>query len=351
MFKGKTFWGLVVSLACLWLLWISLRAMDWEKVLLALEQADYLYLLPALLLYLGGYISRAERVSQILKPTKRVSYRRVLSPLIVGFMFNNILPGRLGEFVFAHQLGKQEGISRTTSFAAVVISRILDGFTILCFFVFGLLAFLPLSGGTAAPGGTLEVAGHLFSKQEILGKVYLAGILGMLVFGAVFLACFCLIVWKDISIRVVDRMLVVFPDRFSRGGKQALEKFISGLLILKNAKELLGVFLFNFVPWGMEALTYLFTAWTFGLDLNIRQVCLVMGVTNLAMIFPSAPGGLGLFEFVGMATTGLFGIPTAKALTFMVMVHAIILVPIDLWGFYYLRREGLSFRQALSEKG
>lgn len=273
----------------------------------------------------------------------------MVAPLVIGFMFNNILPGRLGEFVFAYHLGKKEGISRTTSFAAVVISRILDGFVILCFFLFGLVAFLPLAGGQQVGAGNLQVAGLVISKVEILGKIYLAGILGLLIFGAVFLGCFGLILWKDLAIGLIHRMLAIFPERISRGGKEALEKFIAGLLILRNAKALLKVFLFNFVPWGLEALTYLLTGWALGLDLNFRQVCLVMGMSNLAMILPSAPGGLGLFEFAGLMVMLLFGFPSDLSVAYILLIHAIILIPINLWGFYHLGREGLSFRQALLE--
>jgi uncharacterized membrane protein YbhN (UPF0104 family) len=94
--------------------------------------------------------------------------------------------------------------------------------------------------------------------------------------------------------------------------------------------------------------TFLLTAWTLGLDLNFRQVSLVMGMTNLAMILPSAPGGLGLFEFAGLLAMGLFGNLPAVSITYIVMVHAIIWIPINLWAFYFLVREHISFRAALT---
>jgi uncharacterized membrane protein YbhN (UPF0104 family) len=344
--KDKKFWlGLVFSLG---LLWLSLRGIhDWGQLRVALSQANYVYLVPALALYLVGYWSRARRVSQILKPIKEVPTHRALPPLVIGFMFNNILPGRLGEFVFAFLLGRRESISRTASLAAVVISRILDGFVILCFFVFGMLAFLPLAGGAGVGGGEVQVMGQTFLKQDLVGKVYLAGILGLLVFGSVFVGCFCLIVWKDATLRLLDRLLKFFPARFSSAGREALEKFIAGLHILKDARSLLAVFLFNFVPWGLEALTYLFTGWTLGLSLNFRQVCLVMGATNLFMIVPSAPGGIGPFEFAGLGTMALFGMTSSVSVLYILMVHAIIWAPINLWAFYFLVKEGISFRDAL----
>src|SRR5438874_2381576 len=137
--KDKKFWiGMAISLV---LLYLSVQGVDWPRLLESLKQAQWAWMGLALPLYLVGYYSRARRVGQILAPVKEVSSARVLRPLVIGFMFNNILPGRLGEFVFAYLLGKREGISRTASLAAVVISRILDGFTILVFFLFGLFSF------------------------------------------------------------------------------------------------------------------------------------------------------------------------------------------------------------------
>jgi uncharacterized protein (TIRG00374 family) len=267
-------------------------------------------------------------------------------------MFNNILPGRLGEFVFAYLLGKREGISRTASLAAVVISRILDGFTILAFFLFGLFSFLSIS---ATDGGKIiSVAGISTTKEALVGKIYLAGILGALTFGLVFGACFALILWKDFSIAVIDKILGIFPERFTalgHKGKLALEKFIAGLDILKQPAALVGVFLFNFVPWGLELFTYFFAAKTFGLDLNLRQCCLIMGMTNLAMIAPGGPGGIGLFEGGGLMVMALYGLEKAVSLAYIVTVHAIILLPINVWGFFYMVKEGISFQEALSERG
>ena len=260
MLKNKKVW--VGALVSLFFLWYSMRGIDWPRAWDALLNAQWSWLLLAIPLYLVGYWSRARRVSQILAPIKEIPTSRSLPPLVIGFFFNNILPGRLGEFVFAHLLGKREGISRTSSLAAVVISRILDGFTILMFFVFGLFAFLSVGqpAANAGSGTLLNVAGLQITKEALIGKIYLAGILGVIVFGLVFAACFSLIMWKDFTMNVVGAMFKLFPERFSKRGLQAFEKFITGLDILKDPKALLSVFFFNFVPWGLELFTYYFMA-------------------------------------------------------------------------------------------
>jgi len=350
MIKDRKVWlGLLASaLALGW----AMRGVEWARLAQTLASAQWWWLLLALPLYLVGYWSRAERVAQLLEPIKPVKRDRVLPPLVIGFLFNNILPGRLGEFVFAYLLGAREGVSRTASFAVVVLSRILDGITIVAFFLFGLFAFLKVGGQDPGQAGQMvEVAGMQLSRHDLLGKVYLAGIGGAILFGLVSAACFLLIAWQDLAMKLVDKMLAVFPARFSEKGRQALEKFIAGLGILKDPGRLFGVFLFNFVPWGLELFTYYFGGRVFGLELTLRESALIMGMTNLAMILPSGPGGLGLFEWGGMLVMALLGVEKATAFAYIVMVHAIILLPINVWGAWFLWREGISFSEALATGG
>lgn len=344
--RDRRFWiGMAFAAAAL--VW-ALRGVDLGLLARTLAAGQWQWLLLGLPLYLVGYWSRARRVSQLLAPVKRVPTSRVLPPLVVGFLFNNVLPARLGELVFAWLLGRREGISRTASFAVVVLSRILDGITIVAFFLFGLFAFLRVGG----PGGEmLEVAGMAFSRQDLLGKVYLAGIGGAILFGLVSAACFLLIARRDLAVSLAGRVLAVLPGGLSRAGQAALERFIGGLGILRDPGRLFGVFLFNFVPWGLELFTYYFGARVFGLELTLRESALVMGMTNLAMLIPSGPGGLGLFELGGLMVMALLGVEKTVALAYIVMVHAIILLPINVWGGWYLWREGISFGEALRSSG
>lgn len=342
MIRDRKLWaGLAFTVLALW--W-ALRGIDMPLLFTTLAHAKWQWLLLGLPLYLVGYWSRAKRVSQLLAPIKPVPTGRVLPPLVIGFLFNNVLPARLGEFVFAWLLGKREGISKTASFAVVVLSRILDGITIVAFFLFGLFAFMQVGG---EGGEIVEVGGMLFSRQDLLGKVYLAGIGGAILFGLVSGACFLLIARRELASQLADRMLAVLPRRFSEAGKGALERFIRGLDILQNPGRLFAVFLFNFIPWGLELFTYYFGARVFGLELTLRESALVMGMTNLAMIVPSGPGGLGLFEFGGLMVMALLEVEKTVALAYIVMVHAIILLPINVWGAWFLWREGISFGEAL----
>jgi uncharacterized protein (TIRG00374 family) len=56
-------------------------------------------------------------------------------------MANGILPVRLGEFVRAYVIGKKENVSKSSSFATIVVARIFDGMTVMFFLVVILLRY------------------------------------------------------------------------------------------------------------------------------------------------------------------------------------------------------------------
>ena len=99
-----------------------------------LETANYIYLIPAVLLTILSLWIRAVRWGYLLQPVKKININSLFSATAIGLMANNLLPARLGEFVRAYVIGKKELISKSASFATIVVERIFDGLTILLFF-------------------------------------------------------------------------------------------------------------------------------------------------------------------------------------------------------------------------
>ncbi len=342
MLKSKRLWiGIALSLA---LLAFFVRGIHWGEVGAALAEARWAWILPGTLLYAASYWGRARRITQILGPLRPVPSARALPPLLIGFMFNNILPGRLGEFVFAFLLGKREGIPRSSALAAVLLSRILDGITILAFFLAGLL-LLPAQTGTGEK--ILHVAGLQVSRGDLMAKIAVAGYTGSAIFGAALVACMGLVLWRSATLAVFGRVLSLFPPRLGAKALGMLEGFVGGLGILHEPGALAKVALLNFVPWTLELGTYFLVAQAFGLELGWGQCSLVMGMTNLAMLLPSAPGGIGLFQVGGMMALVLWPLPPAACLAYLLVLHAVILVPVNVAGAYFLWQEGISFQSTL----
>src|SRR5204862_5789578 len=87
---------------------------------------------------------------------RKLPLGRLYSATMIGFMANNLLPLRLGEFVRARALGRRENLSKTTVFATVVVERVVDMITLLAIFGIALLLH-PIAATTEA--GRLPSAG------------------------------------------------------------------------------------------------------------------------------------------------------------------------------------------------
>src|SRR5579875_2281963 len=87
--------GVLISL--FFLAWAARLVGSLGGVLASLDQANYLFLVPALLAYFSGVWLRAVRWHFLLRPVKPISSRRLFPVVVIGYMANDVLPARLGE--------------------------------------------------------------------------------------------------------------------------------------------------------------------------------------------------------------------------------------------------------------
>jgi hypothetical protein len=128
-FRDKKLWiGVGISVFFLFLLF---RKIDLQKMVSALGEMDYIYLFPAVVSTFISYFFRAVRWKYLLSPLKKTRLRNLFPATIIGYMANNLLPARLGEFVRAYVLGEKEALGFGAVFASLVIDRLFDGFSVL----------------------------------------------------------------------------------------------------------------------------------------------------------------------------------------------------------------------------
>src|SRR5262249_28816432 len=125
--------SLVVGFA---LLRLAFSQSDVGGFWMALSQARTDYLLWAFALIVLAYLIRGVRLPIWFL---ELSYGDSLALIFIGFMGNNILPGRLGELLRTECAAKKTGTGRTSSLASVAAERILDGVVLG---LFGLAAIM-----------------------------------------------------------------------------------------------------------------------------------------------------------------------------------------------------------------
>ena len=313
--------GLVVSALCLWLAMNDVRP---AEVLQALRQANYLGFVALVALTVAGFWLRALRWRWLFAGERPIRQGALFSATMIGFMANNLLPLRLGEFVRAWALGRREGLSKATVFATVVVERVVDMIALIV--VLGVALWVhPLTEGSDATrlvrrGATLLIAGGVILT------------LGVIVLERWPAAAHALVGWLTRSL----------PERPRRRAAVMLDHFVEGLALFRDLPRLAWVFLLSFLMFGVVALGLTVSLWAFGIETPWYAGLVMLVITAIGIMVPAAPGYIGTMNVACKVGLRLFGVGPELSVPFSWFYWAGQWLPVTLVGLYYLRREGLS---------
>ncbi|PLX43332.1 MAG: hypothetical protein C0611_15160, partial [Desulfobacteraceae bacterium] len=125
--------GLVVSILALYL---ALRNVPFNDLIIYFASINYAWIVPAVVVILLSFALRAYRWKIILESAGNIRFWQSFHPLMIGFMINCILPGRVGEVARPVILQKKENIPFSTGLATVGAERLFDvGMLIMLFAV------------------------------------------------------------------------------------------------------------------------------------------------------------------------------------------------------------------------
>lgn len=303
--------GLFVSGACLWL---SFRRFDWASLPTALAHANWALLPLALVTYLCAHIFRAIRWALILSPVKKVHPVKLFFVLMFGFLVNNVLPARTGEFARGYAAAKLTGAPVSTCLGSIALERLTD----MIGFIFLLLLSL-----------------QVFDQE----KIKMGSILWVTVIGFV---CLTVLIQLRPWMRKQSQQ---FKSPFLIKLATIIEKLVLGFKVLKSPKKLVGVVMATLLVWTAEATTVMLVSIIFSIHLNFLQACaLVIGLC-LGVMIPASPGYVGTYEFFGKQTLAMMGFDPNVALTFIVMLHFFQMSISSLLGVPLFIKLGLSVGQ------
>ena len=303
----KIWLGVAVSAV---LLWVAVRGVNLDEVLLQLRQVRLVWLIPVLASILVRFWLTAVRWQLLLRPVKRIGVHRLFAVTLIGFMANNVLPARLGEFVRAYALGRSEALPASLPFATIVIERIFDGFTLLVFLVGGLSFLRPTRTLLWAAGLTCGLYLVVLASLLALRTGYGLGLL----------------------MAVLDRL----PDRVSVPARRLLDSFRAGLGVFGDTSAVIGTAVLSIVIWVVNALGVEAMFRAFALDLPTYASFLLLGVIAVALVLPSAPGYVGPFQAGTVQGLALFGVARETALSLSIVYHLCNYIPITIAGLAYL---------------
>lgn len=315
--------AIIGALVSVFFLWLALRKVEYGDLWATLKSAHWVYLIPNLILVVGVMYIRAWRWRLILRPVGDVSYNRVFSSTMIGFMANNVLPARLGEIARAVSLGIKTGLSRSAALATIIVERVYDSLTLLIF-LWLVFAFSRISELT-------EV-----ERISYLGWVFLA-------VNIVLIVLLASLQYRNAGfVRVASKMTRPFSQRIQETSKDIIEKFARGLRIHHDWKTTFGVITSSLVLWFIMGISNYFIFLALGFDhLPWEASFVVLVVVSLMISIPSTAGYVGVFHWATQISLQVYGLKESQGLAVAIVLHAAQYIPITLLGFYFLRREHL----------
>ncbi|MFC1935863.1 lysylphosphatidylglycerol synthase transmembrane domain-containing protein [Chloroflexota bacterium] len=326
--RSRRFWlGLVVSLLFLGLL---IWRIDLGEMVRSLREANYLFVVPGIVLYFIAMVFRTLRWWLLLLPLRRIAVGRLFPVVIVGYMANNLLPIRLGELVRSYYVGQREDVSGSAALATIVVERVFDGVTLL-FFLAAVSLFLPMAG----------LVQDLARNTGIPWAVLVTGATLPFVLVLAFLTLVAYWPWWPLRwIGVLTRHL---PGGAETRIMRLAEMFITGLGILRQPRRMAALILLSLPVWLTEAAMYYVIGFSFdlatplgGVGAMAAAIVAVTATSNLALSLPSSQGGIGPFELLAAGTLVVLGVRGETAVAYAVVLHVALLVPVTLLGLVYL---------------
>jgi hypothetical protein len=318
---------LLGAFLALLLLYFFFRGVDLHALTAAFRAADPVGLLAVAAITVVTYALRAWRWGDLLAPLGRVSFGRLFSATLVGFMTGLVIP-RAGEVVRPYLVTRGRTLPVSAAFASIIVERLIDLITVLGLFNLYLYA-LP------APKAQLQAG--------LMPELKRAGALTALVALVVLVVLVAFHLQADRALALADRVLVRLPARLAEPVREGLRAFSAGLGVLQAPwPHLLKIAGQSVLTWLSIALGIFLNNRAFGLPLPFHSAFLIIGFLTVGVAVPT-PGMVGGFHFAyQLALTKAYGVDKGTAAAAGLACHALTNLPVLLLGLFFLAREGLT---------
>jgi uncharacterized protein (TIRG00374 family) len=305
-------------------LWLAVRQIDFRALVLALRDANWIWIMPAIAGILAMLFIKTWRWQMMFLPEHHVPYEAALTAESAGYLASNVLPGRAGEAVRLVLMASDQPVGVARVLSTILIERLLDVLSLLAVLVM-LLPFIDLPE-------------WMTRSAQVLG------------FGAIVGTAIIVVLsfWKERVLRWSHAVLryIRFLDR--PGVYAAIEHLIDGFAALRGRRGP-ALIILSLVAW----VAIIIEAWAVRMavapTVPMTGMVFALLVTSLGMVVPSTPGYIGVFHALVVLSLGPFGVPQTTAMSVALVWHAVNYIVLSLAGLIMLSIHGTSLGQVLAK--
>ncbi|WP_295161361.1 lysylphosphatidylglycerol synthase transmembrane domain-containing protein [uncultured Brachyspira sp.] len=302
--------GIIISIVSLYFAFSGINIKESAEIV---KNINLLYFSISLILSVLIIALRGLRWECFIPLKKPIRKRTVVMAAYIGYMANNILPAKLGEVARAYILGVKENVSKSALIASVVTERLFDviiGGVILCLSVI----FIP-----NLPDTVTYAASALFVLSAC----------GFLVL--------MFLVWqKDFAHKIFYKVFGILHKNI---GDKLIEfscNFIDGIGFKNDPKHIFLIFLYTILYIIGQILTISLLLAAFDVKASPIKALFIFAVGGFGFAVPSAPSGIGPFEWAIIFGLSLIGVERNVAAPYALVYHIMGIAPVVIIGFIFL---------------
>ncbi|WP_297205888.1 lysylphosphatidylglycerol synthase transmembrane domain-containing protein [uncultured Brachyspira sp.] len=314
--------GILVSVICLY---FAFRGINIKESIEIVKNINVVYFLISLVLSVVIIALRGLRWECFIPLKKPIKKRTIVMATYIGYMGNNILPAKLGEVARAYILGVKENVSKSALIASVVTERLFDVIT----------------------GGVILTLSVIFIPN--LPKTVTYAAIALFVFSMAGFLVLIFLVWKrEFAHKFFHKIFGILPKNI---GEKLIEfscNFIDGIGFKNDPKHIFLIFFYTFLYLIGQVLTISFLLTAFNIKASVMIALFMFAVGGFGFAVPSAPSGIGPFEWAVIFGLSLIGVERNIAAPYALVYHIMGIVPIVIIGFIFLFMLGIDLKTAAS---
>jgi glycosyltransferase 2 family protein len=301
--------GIILSTAFIYL---ALCNVDYHAVIKALENVNFIFMVPTVILFTSLLFLKSLRWGFILAPLQNISQKKIFPITCVGFMAIALVPMRGGEIVRPYLINKNSEVPMSSALATIFVERVMDAVTLLLLLLYVLL------------GSNLS--------DDLIKASY------TFVISAIIMIFILLILYYKYEklILLLKPVLKKLPENVGVLIEKTSKNFLEGFKIISDPRRFAYTLLLSLLVWIVSGLG-IYTLFLFhNFSLSLSNAFLVLIVTMLAISLPAAPGFLGNFQYGCILALSILYIPKGEALAFSMVYYLLTMGITIFFGLIFL---------------